>query len=228
MVFSGMVKSSLIDYPGLVSAVLFAPGCNYDCWYCHNRSLLGTDTKIISEKEVLDFLGERKKLLDGVVFSGGEAILQKNVFFFARKVKKLGFKTKLDTNGSRPDLIRVAVQEKAFDYYAVDYKAPKTKYKKVCGDSADPQKVIESVRCLLGSNVQFEVRTTVLPGFSCKHILDIAKEVPSVPLFRLNKYVKPLEHKQSDFALVQGKPIPDVCLKQWVKSALAYQKNIRV
>ena len=117
MTIAGLVKSSLIDYPGKVSAVIFTQGCNFRCGFCHNPSLIpitnDQNTSLqFSESEVLEFLGSRVGKLDGVVITGGEPTIQPDLVEFIKKIKKLGFLVKLDTNGSRPDVVR-AVQDAA-------------------------------------------------------------------------------------------------------------------
>lgn len=124
MLISGIVKSSLLDYPGLISCVIFLPGCNYDCFYCHNRPLIQGSPDILNPREVFDFLQKRKGQLDGVVISGGEPTLHKDLIPLIAQIRLLGYKVKLDTNGSNPQIIAETLEKNLCDYYAVDYKAP--------------------------------------------------------------------------------------------------------
>ena len=164
MIIAGMIKSSLIDYPGHVSCVLFVPGCNFNCFYCHNRSLLDSSYTIIDPRVVEDFLKKRAGLLDGAVITGGEPTLHHDLIPYLEKIKALGYKIKLDTNGSNPEVIKQVLQSGLCDYFAVDYKAPAAKYKEICGGNADAGPVLEA-NILLGSNADFEVRTTVITAW---------------------------------------------------------------
>ena len=129
MTVSGIVKSSLIDFPGLVSCVLFVPGCNYDCFYCHNRALVDGPYEVLNPVYIREFLEKRAGLLDGVVISGGEPTLQPDLKQFAQTVKGLGYKLKLDTNGS-PSRSRKGAFKSAFSTttrWTTKRRAPNTR-----------------------------------------------------------------------------------------------------
>ena len=143
MNISGIIRSSLIDFPGLVSCVLFVPGCNYSCFYCHNRSLIDGSYILMTPQSVKDFLQKRAGILDGVVISGGEPTLQEGLIPFIQMIRNLGYQVKLDTNGSRPEIIKALLKWQLCNYYAVDYKAPAKQYPKICGRGANALKVIE-------------------------------------------------------------------------------------
>ncbi len=128
MIFGGIVKSSLIDYPGKIATVLFTPGCNYDCFYCHNRALIEDIEETVDQKQLADFLEKRRGLIDAIVVTGGEPTLHYDLIPFLLKVKSMGFFTKLDSNGSNPNVIRDIVRANAVDYFAIDYKAPASHY----------------------------------------------------------------------------------------------------
>jgi pyruvate formate lyase activating enzyme len=102
MKIAGFTKNSFVDYPGRISSVVFFAGCNYDCFFCHNRSIIGADAAAIEEDPVWEFLSRRRGLLDAVVLTGGEPTLQAGLQEFLARVKRLGYLCKLDTNGSRP------------------------------------------------------------------------------------------------------------------------------
>ena len=141
MNISGIVKSSLIDFPGLISCILFVPGCNYDCFYCHNRSLIDGSHILLTPQYVTDFLQKRAGLLDGVVISGGEPTLQSDLISFMKMIRSLGYQIKLDTNGSCPDVVKEILKLKLCDYIAVDYKAPSVHYPMICGNGTDAGQV---------------------------------------------------------------------------------------
>ena len=126
MVIGGIQKISLIDYPGKLSCVLFLSGCNFKCPYCHNPQLVKSDSAYsdcLDEKAVYEFLESRKGLIDGVVISGGEPTLQKNLPLLCNEIKEMGYLVKLDTNGSRPKAIKLLIDEGLVDYVAMDIKS---------------------------------------------------------------------------------------------------------
>ncbi|TSA55631.1 anaerobic ribonucleoside-triphosphate reductase activating protein, partial [bacterium] len=132
MLFGGLQKTTLVDYPGKVAATIFTTGCNFRCPYCHNPELVLPELikkqPKITEKEILDFLKERQKLLEGVCITGGEPTIQSDLIDFIKKVKDLGFLVKLDTNGSCSDVLNSLIERELIDYVAMDIKAPKQKY----------------------------------------------------------------------------------------------------
>jgi len=170
MKISGLIKSSLIDYPGKVSAVIFTQGCNFRCGYCHNPSLIPITTNQLSitnyqsDQEVLKFLKLRKGKLDGVVITGGEPTLQADLYEFTKKVKRLGYLVKLDTNGSNPNLLSYLLTNKLINYVAMDIKNSPDKYQETCGYPFSLQ-IKKSIELIMKSGVDYEFRTTVLPRY---------------------------------------------------------------
>jgi len=227
MTISGLAKSSLIDFPGLVSCVLFVPGCNYDCFFCHNRMLVDRPYEVLNPDYIREFLEKRAGLLDGVVISGGEPTLQPDLMEFAQMVKSLGYKLKLDTNGSRPEVVRELIKERLFDYYAVDYKAPSARYPEVCGEGARAEKVLETIRLLLESGIDFEVRTTVFPQLSKEDLVAMAKELPLLPRYVLNRYRKPERFKERDRSKIEEPPYTQSQIKALAEAVKKYQPNVR-
>ena len=176
MRIAGLEKFSTVDFPGSLAAVVFAAGCNYRCVYCHNRHML-SDPPLLSEAEVLAFLKKRAGLLDGVVFSGGEPTLQEDLPEWLARVRALGYRTKLDTNGSRPEMLRALLAEGLLDYVAMDYKAPLEGYTPLCG--ADSAGVPESLALLRASQVPYELRTTLVPQLTETKLREMAAAVPA-------------------------------------------------
>lgn len=151
---------TLLDFPGKTACIIWFSGCNMRCGYCHNPEIVkgkGRD----STGDVLAFLEKRKGLLDGVVLSGGEATLYKDIIGFAEQIKGLGYAIKVDTNGTRPDIVKKLLQKKLLDYVALDYKAPAPKYKKVTATQLFKSFDETLSHLCLQSRVPFEVRTTV-------------------------------------------------------------------
>lgn len=133
MLIGGLHKCSTVDYPGLLSLVIFTCGCNMNCSYCHNRELISSRMDSVYEvKEITEFLHKRKGLIDAVVISGGEPTLQADLIDFVADVKALGFKVKLDTNGTRPEVLEKLIESGMVDFIAMDIKAPPEKYPLVC------------------------------------------------------------------------------------------------
>ncbi|MGI6334835.1 MAG: anaerobic ribonucleoside-triphosphate reductase activating protein [Saccharofermentanales bacterium] len=192
MILSGLVKSSTVDFPGRLSAVLFAPGCNFDCFYCHNRQLLGQHPPRIEIEDVLAFLSRRRHLLDGVVFSGGEPTLQEGLVDLIVRVRNMGFSIKLDTNGTKPGILGRLIEEQLVDYVAIDLKAPWANYPSICRcRAADVTSVQQSFRLLAASDLDWEVRTTVIPQLSLEDLEAMASSIPPAPNFFLQRYVRP-------------------------------------
>ena len=225
MNISGMIKSSLIDYPGLISCVVFVPGCNYSCFYCHNRSLIDGTHILLTPQYVMDFLEKRAGLLDGVVVSGGEPTLQVNLLRFLGRLKELGYQVKVDTNGSRPEIIQEIIQENLCDYFAVDYKAPAAQYSQICGSGADAQKVIETISLLESSGIPFETRTTVIPQFGQAELLTMAKELPVVPRYVLNRYKVPEKYLPADEERIRIKPHSSEGIESLASFIMNFQPN---
>jgi len=226
MNISGIVKTSLIDYPGLISCVLFVPGCNYNCFYCHNRSLIDGSHILLTPRYVSDFLRKRAELLDGVVISGGEPTLQNDLIPFMGTLKSLGYKVKLDTNGSRPDVVEDLLRLRLCDYFAVDYKAPAAQYPKICGNGADAGQVIQTIRLLSDSETPFEVRTTVIPQLGSEELIIMAKELPAVPRYVLNRYKVPEKYLPQDEERILEKSCSPDEIRSLADSLTAWQPNV--
>lgn len=161
MRIGGLQKLTLLDFPGHVACTVFLQGCNFRCPFCHNASLvLGTD--VISEDEVLRFLKKRQGLLDGVAITGGEPLLSKGLDALLEKIKALGYRVKLDTNGSFPDRLRHLIDRQLVDYVAMDIKNSREKYALTAGADGMLPAVEESVSLLLQGLVPYEFRTTVV------------------------------------------------------------------
>lgn len=182
---AGLLKTATIDFPHRLAAVVFTAGCNYDCGFCHNRHLLHY-AQLMDEEEVMRFLKKRAGLLDGIVISGGEPTLQKDLAGFARTLKELGYDVKLDTNGSNPAVLNELLEQKLVDYVAMDYKAPLARYEEICGADADG--VLETLDLLCGADIEWELRTTMIPQLNLNELVQMAQAVPALPLYALQLY----------------------------------------
>ena len=226
MLLAGLVKSSLVDYPGLIACVLFTPGCNYDCFYCHNRSLIDGTHDLISPHAVQTFLTQRAGLLDGIVITGGEPTLQPDLAAYIASLKPLGYKIKLDTNGSAPHIVNQLLQNNACDYYAVDFKAPPLRYREICGPHAHPTSVLKTIHLLLQAGVDFEVRTTVLPQFSEADLICLAQSLPILPRYVLNRYRSPEKYLSCDHDRIHQKPYSQEQINALVATIRQHQPNV--
>jgi pyruvate formate lyase activating enzyme len=190
MRIAGLQKLSLVDYPGLVSAVIFTAGCDFSCSYCQNPDLVNAGTSpIISTEEALGYLSGRSGFVDGVVITGGEPAAQKDLPQFISILKSMGFKVKLDTNGNNPGAIRELLIERLLDYVALDIKTSFGKYSFVSPDPATPANIEESVYTLMLSTTDHEFRTTCVPGIvDEKDIEEISRYVRGAKKYFLQQF----------------------------------------
>ena len=176
MILGGLQKTTLIDYPGKIACTVFTSGCNFRCPFCYSSELvLPEEIKKqpqVLEKDFFDFLGERQGMLEGVVLCGGEPTIHKDIIDFARKIKKLKFAIKLDTNGSSPKVLENLIKEKLIDYAAMDIKSPKEKYDFFSGAKL-LKNVEQSIKILKQGKIKYEFRTTVSPGLEKQDLLEI-------------------------------------------------------
>ena len=173
MIFSGIQKTSTIDYPGMLCSVLFTSGCMFRCHYCHNSELVfstkntsidevNTDYFNISEEEILDILLKRKNFVGAVSITGGEVTLHKDIIMFLDTLKDNGFKVKIDTNGTNPDMIKRLLPK--LDFIAMDVKGINEKhYEETVGVYTDFSNIKKSINLIMNSGVDYEFRTTVVP-----------------------------------------------------------------
>lgn len=190
MKIAGFQKNSFVDYPGKIAAVVFTPGCNLNCYYCHNRMLLKKEAEnnLIPEDEVFAFLNERKTFLDAVVVSGGEPTLQPDLEEFIFNIKNMGFDVKLDTNGTNPEVIKNLIEKKLLDYIAMDIKAPFDKYKDICGSDEYLNGINQSIDLLMQGGVDYEFRTTFTPRLREEDIRAIAYKIKGAKLYVLQQF----------------------------------------
>jgi len=183
MKIGGLIKSSMIDYPGKISCVVFTCGCNFICPFCHNAALI----PMVADDEATDFhpeavaafLEKRKGLLEGVVITGGEPTLQKDLVSFCRTVKELGYPIKLDTNGSRPAVLKVLLDEGLVDYLAMDIKASPSDYFPLIAKDTNPELIVESIQIIMGSTISYEFRTTCAKPFVNGDMIQTVSELIS-------------------------------------------------
>lgn len=184
---AGLEPCSLIDFPGHIAAVIFLAACNLNCSFCHNRALINPNAKreLMGMSGLLAFLKERSVLLDGVVISGGEPTLHPELEGFVRLIRMLGYKIKLDTNGTRPDVLGNLLEKDLIDYVAMDIKAPPQDpvlYSEISGMAVDIQNIRQSmalIRAHADTHLSFayEFRTTVCEGLDVQDLMGIAASI---------------------------------------------------
>lgn len=192
MVFGGLQKSSLIDYPGRLSCVIFLSGCNFDCPYCHNPSLATGSAvcgDLMNPDSLRNFLAKRRDFLEGVVISGGEPTIQKNLFKLCEAVKNLGYSIKLDTNGSRPDELKRLIEHGLVDYVAMDIKTEPLRYRKLICSDLNPDDLLSSIVTIMQSAPDYEFRTTCVKGFVDERVIEnIALLIKNASLYALQSF----------------------------------------
>jgi len=210
MKIGGLQKLTLIDFPGRLAATVFLTGCNFRCPFCYSSELVLPE-KIkkqpkISQKELFKFLKERKKLIDGVVLCGGEPTISKGLIPLIKKIKKMGFFVKLDTNGSDPQTLKKLINGKLVDYVAMDIKAPKEKYEKATGVKSDIKKIQKSIDILKEGKVDYEFRSTIVPSLHKKEdVIEMAKWIRGAKRYFLQNF-RPEKTIDSKFEKI--KPYP--------------------
>jgi pyruvate formate lyase activating enzyme len=177
MQIGGFQKFSLIDYPGKTAAVIFTQGCNMFCPYCHNPQLVYPNLfeNALNENEIFDFLKKRRTLLNGVVITGGEPAVHKDLPEFILKIKELGYPVKLDTNGGEPEMLPRLINDKLIDFIAMDIKAPLEKYRLFF--KGDLSRIVKSVSIIRGSGLPHLFRTTFDTGILDGHDLPKIKSL---------------------------------------------------
>ena len=164
MKINGLLKLTLLDFPGYTACTVFFGGCNFRCPFCHNASLVRGEGEDISVDEFFKFLSKREGIIDGVAVTGGEPLLQRELYDFLKRIKDMGFLVKLDTNGSFPEKLKELCRAGLVDYVAMDIKSSPEGYSRAAGCNVSIEKVRESVDYLLSGAVDYEFRTTVAKG----------------------------------------------------------------
>ena len=187
----GLQKMTLLDYPSKVAATVFLGGCDFSCPFCHNYEIVdGSATPLMDEAELFSFLKKRKGLLDGIVITGGEPCLYKQLPDFAKKIKELGFLVKLDTNGYHPDMVEELLSQRLIDYIAMDIKNSPAKYAQTSGlKNIDIDIISKSISLIMNSNIPYEFRTTTVAEFhKNEDFEEIGKWIQSAKAYYLQQF----------------------------------------
>ncbi len=229
---SGLQKMTLLDFPGKVAWTVFLQGCNWRCPFCHNSELLdGKGEELMDEEAFFKFLRSRQGLLEGVCVSGGEPTLYNKLPDFLAGIKELGFAVKLDTNGSRPEILRELVQKGLVDYVAVDAKNAPARYARTVGKENFPlSPVEESIRFLMEGAVDYELRTTlVTPLHDETSVVEMGKWLASLVPGRLPKRLFLQRFTDRDTVVFAGLSAPeeDVAAR-WAELLKPYAQQVTV
>lgn len=201
MKIGGFQKTSILDYPEKISSIIWTVGCNFRCPFCYNKDLVEGKVKTFDEEEILSYLKMRKNLIEGLVITGGEPLIYNDICNFISKVKKLGYKIKIDTNGIYPEKLQKLIDKKLIDYIAMDIKAPKEKYDKLTGVKTDINKIQKSINIIKNSKIDYEFRTTIIPNFLTKEdMINIAKWLSGSKKYYIQQF-------KSDVPLISDKLI---------------------
>ena len=194
MKIGGYQKSSHTDFPGKVASVVFTQGCGWRCPYCHNRALVYPSRfqPTVPEEQIFEHLELQQDELDGVVVTGGEPTQQAGLIDFFRRVRAMGFATKLETNGSHPEVLSQLISESLLDYIAMDIKGPLNEYKRFVGCEVDTGMIEVSIDLIKQSGVTYEFRTTLVGGLhKCDHIEQLAPLLHGVRRYAVQSYRMP-------------------------------------
>ena len=196
MKIGGFIPTSFIDFPQKLSCTIFLQGCNLRCSYCYNPSLIPKKIskdpfhQTIGEAGFFRFLVKRRYLLEGVTITGGEPTIQKGLPEFILKIKDMGYKVKLDSNGTNPSMLRHLLKKSMLDYIAMDIKAPLKGYTSVTNSVVDVDVIKESVNLIRSSNIPYEFRTVAIPTLTYSDLIRTAKMVQGSSLYVLQTFKK--------------------------------------
>lgn len=175
----GLQKTTLLDYPGCVAATIFLGGCNMRCPFCHNMNLvMDKSGEEYSTEEIFSFLNKRRGILEGVCVTGGEPTLYSDLPKFIREIKNLGYRVKLDTNGTNPQMLKELIDENLIDYIAMDIKSSSSTYGEVSGvPDIDIDNILESINIIMNSGIDYEFRTTAVNEY---HSMEVMQDISNM------------------------------------------------
>jgi len=224
MEIKGFQGVSLIDYDGVISSVVFTGGCNMRCPFCQNPELVNNIGETLDEERVLNLMSERKGFIDGVVITGGEPTIQNGLLEFCKSLKRGGFLVKLDTNGLLPNVLKDLIEN--IDYISLDIKSSFANYNNACGINVDINKIKESLDILRDSKIEYEIRTTCVPGIvDIEKIREIVKGISWAKRYVLQQY---RQEKTLDPSFSKIMPYSKDILLGFKKEASGFISNVFV
>ncbi len=225
----GFIETSLLDWDGHIVASIYLPGCNFRCPYCHNKNAVLNPNSFdeIPIDYIESYISENKDFLDGIVVSGGEPTIHDDLQDLLRKIKGLGLKVKLDTNGTNPDMLEYLISENLIDYIAMDIKAPlNTKYSDAAGVEVNLENITRSIDLIESSGIDYEFRTTIVPIFLSKDdVYSIISELSGSKKYALQQF-RP--DYTLDPALSELKPYPSEIIMDLANAAQKVIKTVTV
>lgn len=226
MIIGGIQKTTLIDYPGKIAAIVFTAGCNFNCGYCHNSELRNPKVKIPVE-DFFAFLENRKGKLDAVVITGGEPTMHQDLLEFAKRIKSMGFLVKLDTNGSNPEMLETLIENSAVDYIAMDIKAPIEKYFDVANCAINKNEIKRSIKLVMAKAPDYEFRTTVVAGqLDERDFEEIGNLIGGAKRYFIQKFVP--SKKLADKSFEKRLPPDDETIQKFKSKISKIIKEIKV
>jgi pyruvate formate lyase activating enzyme len=224
MKLGGFQKLSLLDYPDKLSAIIWTIGCNFRCPFCYNKEIVFGKVDAIPQEAIFEYLEKRKKLLEGLVITGGEPTLQPDLKEFTKHVKQIGYQIKIDTNGSNPTQIKDLIDNRLVDYISMDIKAPKERYEKLAGCKVDLKKIEKSIELIKQEAPDYEFRTTFTPKLlEKKDILEIAKWLKTSKKYYLQQFEQ--KHPLISSAMEEVIPYPTEYLQETLEEIKPYFKE---
>lgn len=230
MQIHGFQKTTLLDFPGYVASTIFCGGCNFRCPYCHNGDLVlhPKAVPIIPEEEIFDHLKKRRGILDGVCITGGEPTLQPDLEEFICKVRKLGLKVKLDTNGYCSEVLMDLCKKKLVDYVAMDIKGAPEQYEEITGVKPwDFNRIQASIYFLMSGQTPYEFRTTVVKELhSAEDMRKISHWVSGAKAYYLQNYRDSEQVIQKGFHGYEPEELKEMCRMMQEKIPAAQVRGV--
>jgi anaerobic ribonucleoside-triphosphate reductase activating protein len=225
----GFIKTTLLDWEGKVACTIYLTGCDFRCPYCHNRDLVLHPDQVegVDEKKMLEYIEENSDFLDGAVISGGEALINAGTLPLIKKLRKLGMKIKIDTNGNHPDVLEDLLGAGLVDMVAMDIKTSlNERYNSATGSKVDAENIRRSIDIVMSSAPDYEFRTTVVPIFvKPEDIENICKEIKGAKKYRLHQF-RP--KNTLDEALSVLDPYPESKVLGMAEIARKYVKDVKI
>ena len=229
MKIAGFIKTTLLDWDGLVACTIYLAGCNFRCPYCHNAPIVTNADAVngIPEEDVLGYIKEHSDFIDGAVVSGGEPLMNEDLGAFLKKLKSLGIKVKLDTNGSYPERLDDLIGSGLVDKVAMDVKSSlNERYNDVTGVNANTDAISRSIRIIIDSGIDHEFRTTAVPVFVKEEdIKNICGHIKGAKGYRIHQFRNKVT---IDDSLSVLDPYPENKLIEMAETAKGYVKDVRI
>jgi len=229
MKIAGFIKTTLLDWEGKVACTIYLAGCDFRCPYCHNRDLVLRPNEIeeVDENYIFEYIDENSDFLDGVVISGGEPLLNSDLISLIKKLRALGMKIKIDTNGNHPDELEDLIGAGMLDFVAMDIKSSlNERYDIVTDTKIDVNNIRRSIHILMNSGIDYEFRTTLAPVFVKESDINaICKEIEGAKRYRLHQF-RPKNTLDSSLSVLD--PYPESKVLTMAENAKRYVKDVRV